>query len=364
MVNLPKAAIEVTIRDTGVYSGFPWPGLLSNGTIVTVWKESSTHADAGAMMFGKSIDGGATWDIRQIILNGLPLQCSNLSLEVMPGDRIIISHQPNSKTSLSFAYSDDAGATWKPAKGGYTYPSGYSSAQFSKPIRLPSGKIIQPYYSYPITPGYPSIAGYIQSTDNGATWSHGGIIAQREPINKNPQGDAYTNGYGLTSEPWVAIIDTGATDANTKLAVFLRNQEYTGWSHYKSPDGGITWIRDKTYLFNKFAEGVIDKFPVTFIKHKGLFYIFAGSRKRDDYHISYVTCTPEDLYNNNAAGYSAEIRVQSLNADQNGSSYDCGYPVPFHDYFGNLVLQWYDTSPSYNGVGLRKTIIYQKPVTN
>src|SRR5215471_1733495 len=73
---LSKPAIETIVRDTGLYSGFPWPATLSNGTIVTVWKESYTHADAGAMMFGKSSDGGATWRIKQIEIQAIPIQCS------------------------------------------------------------------------------------------------------------------------------------------------------------------------------------------------------------------------------------------------------------------------------------------------
>ncbi|MFN2439750.1 MAG: hypothetical protein ABR503_11165, partial [Chitinophagaceae bacterium] len=145
--NLAFAAIETVVRDTGLYSGFPWPAKLSNGTIVTVWKESDIHANPGFIMFGKSSNGGGTWSIKQIVLNGAAVQCTNLSLEVMPNNRIIISHQPNHTTSLYFAYSDDEGATWLPAAGGYTYVSGYRSAPFSKPVRLPSGKIIHPYYS-------------------------------------------------------------------------------------------------------------------------------------------------------------------------------------------------------------------------
>ena len=349
-------AIETTVRDTGLYSGFPWPAAIPGGTIVTVWKESVSHADAGSLMLGKSSDGGVSWKIRPIVIQGSPIICTNFSFTIIPSGRLILSHKPDHFTSLYFAYSDDGGESWAPASGGFAYLAGYRSAPFSMPLRLPSGKLIQPFYSVPQTAGNPSIAGYIQSFDNGNTWSYGDTIAQHKPYSTHPSR------YGITSEVCMAITDTGATDATTKIVAFLRNEEYKGWSHYKSSNGGISWSLDTTNVFEKFAPGSVAKFPVAMIKHNGLFYIFAGVRRLNDYHIAYVTCTPADLFNNNPSGYSAEVRVHNLNATTNGSEYDCGYPMPFHDHFHNLVLQWYDTSPKYSGVGPKQTIIYQKPI--
>lgn len=342
-----QAAINATIASEVYYNGFGWPGVLNDGTIVGIYKRSSTHGSSGALMIARSTDGGATWYKNQISIGGA-VSCTNLSLNVFD-DRIIICYnQGSASNTYYFGYSDDGGETWLSGGSVTLSHSGYVSVVFSKPQLLPSGKILQAYYAIPIDNTVdPSLAGFIESLDRGETWAQGNLIAsQMRKLPEESSNDAFAAGRGRFTEVCVAVTHEGETDGNTKMVAYLRNEDYGSFTHYYSANGGTTWTRSTNGLLSSF-EPTSFRRPVHMINHGGTMYIICGNRKSGDYGIEHLTCTPDQLYANDRPNYGTVVRDYNCIADTNGSSNDCGYPEPFIDGAGQLVVWLYDTHPDY-----------------
>lgn len=357
---IPTSYTGIIFNDS-TYTAFPWPSVLPNGHMAVSAKKSLTHASAGAMIFGVSSDGGSTYSWNQINVSGYGLvTCSNLSQTAIQ-DTIFISWQTDAETSqMFFAYTVDEGSSWV-YLGGITYHTpanvgagtGYYAAQFGQIVKMPSGKKRQPYYDAPVSSGNQH-SGFVDISPDCSTLSIGDTIS-------NQTGGAYPN--GTHSELWVAIIDTGATDATTSMIAIERNEQYEAYTHYKTSSGGTTgtWTRNDTYLLNVlYPAGVIDKYPVSILRGADSFYLYVGVRASADYYAAYCSITKTDLFNNTAAGYSTLHRIQDFNADTNGASIDCGYLISCFDKNGSKVTWWYDTNPTYDGAGLRQIILYQK----
>lgn len=366
-VTIPTT-LDAVVANEFYYNGFPWPGCLSNGALITIYKRSLTHAGAGAMIFAKSFDGGATWDKKIVKVGFTDLTAiSNLSLNVF-NDRIIICWNEGSSSHIyHFAYSDNGGYSW--VSGGTVTLSltGYSSAVFSKPQKLPSGKLLQAYYAMPSDPvTNPYLAGFIQSTDNGVSWSQANTIASQ--MRKLPEEDGNTavaNGRGAFTEVCLVITHFGVSDATTKMVAYLRNEDYGGFTHYKSSDGGATWTRSTNGTFcvaTPAFETPIANRPVHMINYSGTMYIFCGNRKPGDYGVEYITCTPNQLYANDIFNYSGVTRVYNGLADTLASDVDFGYTEPFIDANGQLAVQFYDANPAYTIAGEDWEDIIQKVI--
>lgn len=350
------------IFNDSTYTAFPWPDVLPNGHMVVSAKKSTSHAGIGEMIFGKSTDDGYSYAFSQINVSGYGLvECTNLSQTAI-GDTVFITWQTDAQTSqMFFAYSVNEGTSWHYI-GGITYHTpanvgagtGYYAAQFGKIIKMPSGRKRQPAYDAPVGSGNQH-SFFVDISPNCATLSIGDTIS-------NQTGGTFPN--GTQSEVWVAIIDTGATDATTTMVAIERNEQYGAFTHYKTSSGGSTgsWIRNDTYLLDVlYPVGAIDKWPVSILRGADSFYLYVGVRASGDYYAAYASITKNDLFNNNPSGYSALHRIQDFNADTNGASIDCGYLISCHDKYGNKVTWWYDTSPTYNGIDIpRHIILYQK----
>lgn len=345
-----QKAVNSDVATEEFYNGFPWPGITSDGTIVSIYKRSANHSSGGDLIFCKSIDGGATWDRNQVVVNSTEIEVTNLALNVFE-DRIHISWNTSSSNHVyNFAYSDDKGTTW--VSGGTCTLSltGYVSVVFSKPQKLPSGKLLQAYYALPSDPVTdPSLAGFIQSTDGGDSWTAGSQIAsQMRKIPAESGNDAVAAGRGRFSEVCLTITHVGATDADTKMVALLRNEEYSYYTHYYSSDGGDTWTRNnaRPLAYLPDTEAGIAKAPVHAINYLGTMYILCGNRLSGNYGLDYNTISPDNYFANNQV-YSARVRVYNALADSNASPEDFGYTEPFIDGHGQLVCQLYDSSPNY-----------------
>lgn len=385
----PQPSIETVWNDDGgslPYNGFPWPDTLSNGAIITTWKRAANHADKGPIMLSRSNDGGTTKSTRQLTVDGSPVQCASLGFKRI-GSRVFVCYQDSNSPvpaddykEVSFAWCDEddlinhfSTATFTSA-GTLNLPSPpadhyWTAAPFGKMLQLPSGKILQPFYrllvdiSVPETPVVvQSIAEFIESTNNGVSWAFGDIICDHAGT------DVFD---AITSEIYVVITELGVSDETTKMVAIIRNESHGVFTHTKSADGGATWTRDYTEdagvggpfsraLFYP-LDGSIAKIPVHLVVHEGTAYIFAGLRRAGNFTISYITCTPAQLYSNIKSNYSGETVLAELNADTLGAAIDCGYCEWFIDYFNTLVLQWYDISTLYVS-GDRRCWIYQKPM--
>jgi hypothetical protein len=361
----PIPAVQGVVRalHTNTYSAFPHTGGFSDGQIGMIFKESSGHAAAGALMIGKS-DGSLTYGFNQLNVGGL-ITCANLGMGIF-SDRWIIDWQESDAGPIKIAYSDDRGSTWTMATQPFTYPAGYSSAQFGKIIKLGGGRLLKFYYCIPLSTSDPSIAGCLKSDDNGATWSHFTDIATRAHRTTEDGNTAITTGVGYTSEVYGVVVDPGTGNSDTKLVVFLRDEEISGGSHihYYSNDGGATWNRlsGTASIFTKFSDYAtcVDKFPVHVIEHEGLFYVFAGARWSGNYRIAYVTATAANLLAN--TGYSSmNVMSYDANADANAASNDFGYPEPLSRIFtgiDEILIPFYDSTSSSSGIP-RDMQVYQ-----
>jgi hypothetical protein len=347
------------------YTGFPWVAGLSDGHVVSIYKESANHPAAGPLMWGIS-DGGLSYGYTQLNVPGYGLvECSNLSLGVLTGDKILISWQTNAVDSqMFFAWSSDLGVTWHYI-GGVTYHTaadvtgntGYYAAQYGKPVEMPSGKVLQPFYDAPVNGTDAQHAKFVEINSSLTTLSVGNTISTQT-------GAAFPNGYH--SEVFVVITENTGTDSTCKMVAIQRNETYEAFTHYKSSDGGATWTRNDTYLVNVFApSGVIDKYPISdIVLRGGNFFLFAGIRFSGDYFIAYASATPTNLFNN--TGYSALTRVADCYADTNAASIDAGYPTAVNRVFpdesiNEVLVQYYDSNPAWDGfTGEKEERIVQK----
>lgn len=356
--------IETTVDDSGgaeAYNGFPYPDKLSDNSIITGWKRSATHSDAGPFMMARTTDGGATWTKRQITVGGTPIDCASLSLKKI-GLYVHISYQDDILyTSTKFArcletdlITDFDNADFDLTETVNFLPD-YTSAPFSQMVVLPSGKIYQPYYSVGINGEVGNcISGLIESTDNGANWAIGTTIYTQDTVSPVPGQ--------IVTETAVAVVELGASDATTKLVAYMRNETSEFYTHAASLDGGATWTVDPINLFYSFGNQVA-RSPVAVILYEGLVYIICGRRNATlVYTNEYVTCSVADALTNNQSGYSANVVLPyTSNAQVNGAAIDFGYCEPFIDGNGELWIHFYDTSPIQDG-GDRNCIIYQLAV--
>jgi hypothetical protein len=360
--SLPESTTIETLVDDGGglihYNGFPYPDLMEDNSIITGWKRSATHADKGPFMLKRSSNGGSSWTERQVTVDGLDVECAALSLKVV-GNYVHIAYQDDELyTSVKFArilqselISDFENADFESTTT-LNFLADYSSSPFSQMVVMPSGKIFQPYYSVGTGPNAgKSISALIETTDNGVTWSFGPVIYTEASPNPVP-GE-------VVSETAVAIVEEGATDADTKLVAYLRNETHQFYSHASSTDGGETWTIDPVNFFYEFGNQVA-RSPVAVILYNGLVYIICGRRDVSEvYTIEYVTCSVADALTNNQSGYSANVVIDyTSNAQSNGAAIDWGYPNPFVDSNGGLWCHFYDTSATQDG-GDRNCIIYQ-----
>lgn len=341
-------SISALIDDSGgaeAYNAFPQPALMSDGSILSMWKRSIDHASIGPMMLGRTVDGGATWAKRQITIGGVDIECAALTLGVS-GAYVVLSYQDDTDyDTVKFArclqadlQDDFAGADFT-ACGSLAFDADYTSSPFGSLVNLPSGKIYFPYYEIGINANVGKCKnGLLQSTDNGATWTFGPTIYTEAGVNPVPGTQC--------SEMAVGIIELGVNDATTKLVVYMRNETNAYYSQGHSDDGGATWTMDAVNYFYEYGLQV-QRSPLSVMLHDGLVYILDGRRNLSGvYTLEYVTCTPADARVNNQLGYSDPNTVLpwDANADTNGAALDWGYGMLFHDIHGALLAHFYDTA--------------------
>lgn len=338
-----------TVVDDGYYNGFPFPIMLSNGTIVSIYKKSTDHAGKGPMTFASSFDGGDTWSEFQIVVGTTAIECAALSVGLLPSGRICIAYQDDELyTSIKFAYSDDEGATWVYA-GSLSFGAGYSSSPSPvKMIVMPSGKIRMGYYKFGLGAN-PAIIGFIVSTNNGASWSFGETIFSH-------------NGTGLGDEKGhefaFGITDNTGTDGTCKMIALVRRDVGSTYLHYYSADGGATWQTDFTedpgvggpfsrhYLY---AFAVPSQQPVDIAIKDGYTWVLCGNRNLSvALRLQWIRATNADSYTNIFSNWSSVTNVLTFNATTMGSDIDCGYPVHFIDNTNRLFVHYYDVSPLPN----------------
>ncbi len=352
--------VPSTINDDGYYNGFPMGHQLGDGTIISIYKKASGHAPKGPLTLARSTNGGAAWTESQVIISGVSMETASLGLGVLPSGRLLLANQDDELyTSLKFAYSDNKGVSWT-AGSTFNFPGGFtSSASPVKMIVMPSGKIFCGYYKASNTSGGVYEIGFLQSVDNGVSFSQGPIIFQHTA--------EYPNNFGswIGHEFAFVITHNSGVDATCKMIAVVRvavEQEGGTYAmHYKSIDGGVSWttdltadtatyVRDGVSETNSYSRHLVWKpnpanHPFDLLVHGGLVYLLVGERSQaGGYKLKYIAATPDGAFQNMITNWTNPVALVTFNAQTLGSSTDCGYPVMFEDYQGKLWAQYYDVS--------------------
>jgi len=363
LVSYPTIDCVVDSLRQGInnYNAFPSPQKLSDGSIISIFKRSDSHPSSGPSIIVRSTNGGITWTQRQITVNHTLL---NVPVVIMKkgNSKISIAYQ-HSYDSVHFAYVDELSIINNFSSFDFTdgtklsYLANYSSSPYGQIQILPSGKLLQPYYSIGTGPNINKCkVGLLESSNDGVTWSLGSTIYTENTPNA-------FNGE-LVSETFVLITEMGTSDSNTKLVAYGRNETHDFYSHGRSSDGGITWTFDTINFFYKFGVQVA-KSPLSLSLHNGVVYIIDGVRNvTGTFTLQYTTCTPSNCFNNNQSGYSANVILPYVaNATVNGAAIDWGYPMPFIDKNDQLWIHFYDTTP-YATLANKAVMVYQTKVHN
>lgn len=339
--------VASTVIDDGYYNGFPFPAIMSNGDIVCLYKKAGGHAPKGPMTLARTTNGGSSWSEAQISVNGVPIESPVLSFVVLPNDRIIICYaEDETYTYLKFAYRDGYGHDFI-FTDSINLGTGYSSSPSPiKMLVMPSGKIRCGVYRYGLTTN-PAILAFINSTDNGESWTYGEEIFSTQ---NTGLGDYKGHEFGI-----VQANNTGV-DSTTQLCVYVRPATVGIFLQYKSIDGGANWSTDTTTTYNPgdYNGGLfyqpVGANPVDLIIHNDSVYMVSGTRNTTPSFFGYTLqvrrTTKENAFTNNHNIWK-DVPVDTLlhfNAETLGSDIDCGYPLLFHDGNGELWAMYYDIS--------------------
>ena len=339
--------VASTVIDDGYYNGFPFPAIMSNGDIVCLYKKAGGHAPKGPMTLARTTNGGSSWSEAQISVNGVPIESPVLSLVVLSNDRIIIAYQEDETyTYLKFAYRDGYGHEFTFADS-INLGTGYSSSPSPiKMLVMPSGKIRCGIYRYGLTTN-PAILAFINSTDNGESWTYGEEIFSAQ--------DTGFGDYKGTEFSFIITDNTGV-DSTCKLATYIRPATIGIFLQYKSIDGGANWNTDTTTTYNPgvYNGGLnyqtLGANPVDIIIHNDSVYMVSGTRIASGggfgFTLQVRVTTKENAFTNNHNIWK-DVPVDTLlhfNAETLGSDIDCGYPLLFHDGNGELWCMYYDIS--------------------
>lgn len=340
------ATYQGVIYDDGYYNGFPFTDTLSNGDIFSVHKKSDAHAPKGPLIMLKSSDGGVTNSATQVTVNGTPIEIASLSMGRIPSTgRILIAYcDDETYTFIKFAYSDNEGVSFTYADS-INLGSGYSSSPSPvKMLVMPSGKIRMGYYAYGLGAN-PAIVGFINSTDDGESWTIGENIFSHG-------GTGYGDNKG--HEFAFVVTDSTGVDSTTKMIAMIRNADAgCCFMHYYSADGGATWNTSFTednpggysrHYFYNFGSSTTAA-PMDLIVHNDSVYMVTGYRDQTTniFSLQVIRTTKANAYTNNKFNWTTVDTLRFYNAGTLGSDIDCGYPVFFKTRNG-LFVRDYDIS--------------------
>lgn len=332
------------------YAAFPYPSVLSDNSLFTVFKLSSIHPNGEKLMMGRSIDGGATWTWRQANVNGSSVGGTNLVSSKIDGyiylarqtdsryveiSRCLITDLQNSFNTATFAVTQ----TFDFGAGGGTYLVGTRSF-----LKLSNNDIILPYFWMGTGTGK---CGLLRST-NGTTFTLGSDIYSRT--------DA-----AIPVEPCVIELSTGV------LVCMMRRLVGEGGAYFfyaKSTDYGDTWSTNADPVVYKFGDTQGN--PIDLIAYNGLVYLINCNRKAPTpFKIELCTSSVANFEAQNEGSFSSITQLTyNVNASTSpfNSPIDFGYGVSLIDWENNLWAQLYDISGEHTSgddVNGRRCWIYQ-----
>lgn len=290
IVGLETSNIVSYIQDR--YQAFPSIAMdrVDYSYAVCIWKDAPNHIPPGNLKWCLSNDGFVTFTTPVTInVDGNPVNNAGTGMiGIGNNGRSIIAYNTGTGgttdlTILHFAKSDTRDNNFistttmtTPVGIDWIYP-------FGKTIIMPeSGELRMLGYCQEtaITAGQTSTC-YYKSTDNGDSWTFGGIIIHGGNINVPFPGWG-TFPIAPSEADW-DIIETDGTDANTKLVLITRDD--VNYRHIQcfSNDGGVTWTNTlasiPTWTFGDTIPGSPDGFwPCTVLVHNKKLYAIHGLR--------------------------------------------------------------------------------------
>lgn len=345
-----EGVVYQNTADVQGYNGFPYPlSNVNDGSLITFWKKSGDHVSAGPVAMSRSITGGLSWSAPVAVkVDGSTISADTLTAYKMrTSNYIILAWQtfaitPNITYFARILEADLIANISAPnftSCGSVTYThANHKGYHFDNPIELPSGKLRLAYYSLADIGFTGSKAGWVDSSDNGATWALGNDIVVKS-------GGSFPNGN--ISESCPVITHMGVTDGSTKVVVLCRNEEYGYWTHCKSSDGGDTFTIDTTWNFG-YEFGAISATPASSVEINGNVYVIVATREVvggiNDFKLQWLTIPADDLYNNtHPLGLTPTVHSYDPNCNTyNIDVIHWGYGIGFKVWNGDLWCHIYD----------------------
>jgi hypothetical protein len=298
------------VYDTSKYVGFP-NVVERGGVLYTSYYTSNGHVSLSPVVYKKSTDGGRSWS-SEIQISATTHEA--LAMGVTSTGRLIYLTAKGANNVLYIHRTGENNETWTVTT--QTKPLATNDAVVYGHIKqLPSGRLLCPYYKY--TSGSEK-AGFITSTDEGATWTYWYDVA----TNLNEMG--------------FEVLD-GTTDSDTRLITIARDAtNYNAKNRqYNSDDGGVTW----TLLGDVPVNGTpAYGYPADIYKDGDKLYVLFGTR------IGTMSLqlfkTTFAIYDSLAA-YGKPYYFYEAEANLKGAYNDFGYPAMFKNR-GEIYCVLYD----------------------
>lgn len=258
-LNLNTTAI---VDDTR-YNSYPRVAQLYPGTVIVIYRDSAAHTgDDSVLSIRKSTEYGrpGTYDAETTVHSDADAAVVNHTIAYAHQDtiRVLTGVNDNSTSTyedLRLVTSTDGGETWTSQSilssvtmTGTIYP-------FGDGIQTSNGLMV-PLYN---TDGKVEV---IFSTDNGASWTSGGIIADTSGVAGR-----------ILTEPWAVSVGGAGDD----LIIYGRETDSNEMFSLTSTDGGDTWS-GPTYFQVGTSSG--DKIPAAIMSSPDTLDVYISDRSR------------------------------------------------------------------------------------